>query len=57
MDVGDFHRDVEEVLFGVQDGDFVADGGGSGSGEEEKDEKPEGKQIPRFADSARNDKF
>ncbi len=46
------------MLFGVREGDFVADGCVSGGGKEEREAKEEyPKQIPRFADSARNDKF
>jgi hypothetical protein len=39
VNAGDFHGDVEKVLFRIGEGDFVADGGGGGGGEEQEEKK------------------
>jgi len=43
VDIGDFHGDLEEMLFGVGEGELVADFSVGGGGEEQTDKEQDGK--------------
>jgi hypothetical protein len=49
VDIGNLHGDVEEVLLGMCERDFVANGGVGGSGEEQKQNEGGRKEKDRRA--------